>query len=96
MVFIEINFVYRFPLTKQDLLLKWINAIKRKGFKPSKYSKVCSDHFRSTDFLIQPGFKYKRLKNDAVPSVFEEFPEHLKKKSTPSRTTKTSLAAVSS
>lgn len=28
-----------------------------------KYSKICSDHFRKTDFLIQLDFKYKRLEH---------------------------------
>lgn len=72
-----------------------MNAIKRKGFVPTQSSKICSEHFRESDFLNQPGFKYKRLKDDAVPSVFTEFPEHLQKKPCYSRGTKASRKAVS-
>jgi hypothetical protein len=85
---------YSFPLNDEARLRQWLHAMKRKGFRPTKYSKLCSEHFKETDFMYQPGFQYKRLKKEAVPSVFAEFPEHLKKKKH-TRTTKTSREAVS-
>lgn len=88
-------YTLRYPLQNPKLLTQWLHAVKRKGFQPSKSSKICSEHFRESDFQNQPGFKYKRLKENAVPSVFEEFPEHLQKKPKRNRTTKTSCNAVS-
>jgi len=69
-------------------LKKWLHALKRKGFVPTKYSKVCGNHFEESDFEYQPGFKNKRLKKNAVPSIFSGFPDHLKKKPRKGRTTR--------
>ena len=52
--------------------------MRRIDFQPSKYSKLCSEHFTENDFLTQ--FGLRKLKPDAVPSRFK-FPEHLKIKS---------------
>ena len=49
---------------------KWIHAMKRKGFQPGNYARVCSDHFSPEDF--QPRIKLKVLKRDAVPKVVIE------------------------
>ena len=80
---------HRFPLNDKDRLQRWIHAVSRKDFNPNKGSKICSDHFKESDFMDQSGFRYKRLKLDAVPSVFPQFPPHKQKKDTV-RTTKTS------
>lgn len=81
-------------MNDENRLRKWIHAVSRKDFKPNKGSKICSDHFKESDFIGQSGFRYKRLKLDAVPSIFPEFPAHKQKKDT-TRTTKTSVNAVS-
>ncbi|KAH7945326.1 hypothetical protein HPB49_009502 [Dermacentor silvarum] len=41
----------------------------------SCYSTVCSRHFGSSDF--KEGRKIRKLKKDAVPSIFEEYPAYL-------------------
>ena len=57
---------------------QWIQAIKRANFQPTKHSRLCSDNFGIEDYHIQEGGSF-RLNNDAIPSVFEAFPNHLKK-----------------
>ena len=47
-------------------------------------SGLCSDHFGIEDYYIQEGDRF-RLNNDAIPSVFEAFPNHLKKYVKPKR-----------
>lgn len=90
------NYFLRFPIgdARKELLSKWLHEMKRKGFKPNQYHKICSVHFRDTDFVKLPGFRYTRLKDDAIPSKFE-FPEHLLKNPSRSRTSRTSTSAVS-
>lgn len=66
---------------------RWLAAIRRDKWSPnttSCYTKVCSRHFKEEDFIE---FKRRRLKKEAVPSVFEEYPPHLQPKSTPARNT---------
>ena len=58
------------------LLKKWMVAIRRESFVPSKHSHVCSKHFLQSDYY--PGGSRELLKN-SVPSVFD-FPERLQKK----------------
>lgn len=55
--------LHKFPLEDQAFLKKWTAAIKTRK-KPSKYSRVCSRHFKNDDYL--PGGK--RLKPQATPS----------------------------
>ena len=58
----------------------WIEFCKRKGFRPSKYGCICSQHFdpnsylpsHSPDFLRSISFVGKRkpkLKDDALPTL---------------------------
>ncbi|KAL1489512.1 hypothetical protein ABEB36_013469 [Hypothenemus hampei] len=35
---------------------KWINAWKRKTFFPTKYSRLCSNHFKQEDFVNEGSF----------------------------------------
>lgn len=78
-VFIQDVFIFSFPLGKAELLEKWVLATKRKNFVPNKYTKLCNKHFTSNDFLDDvPNPKRKRLKPDAVPTIFN-FPGHLQK-----------------
>ncbi|KAM4728869.1 uncharacterized protein FYW61_011697 [Anableps anableps] len=56
----------------------WVDAVRRKDWKPTKHSKLCSDHFEESAFSVPPslcrsiGFAPKRLqlKEDAAPSIF--------------------------
>ena len=69
---------HKFPLKNAKLLQQWIHNIKRKDFTPTKYSKVCGEHFTKECFVPDksvfcPSLKplpYKQLRSDAVPTVF--------------------------
>lgn len=64
--------VFRFPLSDAEKLQLWLKAIGRKGFEPNSGSRLCSDHFKQSDFYENPGGSYKlTLKNDAIPSIFQ-------------------------
>lgn len=51
----------------------------REDWIPSKYSRICSNHFLAEDFDTSSPFR-KYVKKDAVPSVFPELPKHLQKR----------------
>ncbi|KAG0412531.1 hypothetical protein HPB47_010329 [Ixodes persulcatus] len=62
-------------------LSKWIVVLRSDNWTPnttSNYSKVCSKHFKETDFLEG---KYRCLKKGTVPLVFECYPFLLQLKS---------------
>ncbi|XP_060520733.1 THAP domain-containing protein 5-like isoform X2 [Cylas formicarius] len=73
-----------FPFNRLDILERWVKAVHRKDWKPSKSSKLCSEHFLSSDFLVRPGSTKKVLKPDAIPSIFS-FPKGLVKKGVSSK-----------
>ena len=58
----------RFPLTRPSLCKKWEAAVRRKNFKPTKYSSICSEHFTPDCFKRE--CNNKLLKEDAVPTIF--------------------------
>ena len=70
---------HRFPHQNPNLLKKWVHAIRRKQWKPTKHSFICSDHFHESCFVIRPGAEGRRLKDDAVPSIFQTFPSYYQK-----------------
>ena len=85
----KLNITYHsFPLKNEELLCNWLKNIARKNFKPSKYSKLCSLHFKPDDFIEvshdsnqrrkrkrdSEHLCYKRLKPGAVPSIFKNIP----------------------
>lgn len=41
---------HKFPLSKKDILTKWIKNLHRENFVPTKYSRICSKHFKESDF----------------------------------------------
>ncbi|KAM4051919.1 uncharacterized protein ACNLHF_026860 isoform 1-T2 [Anomaloglossus baeobatrachus] len=71
---------FRFPMKDPDRLSKWVLAIRRKDWNPCASSRICSDHFTENDYMIRPGAMVPRLRLDAVPSVFDGFPNHLKER----------------
>ncbi|KAH7977535.1 hypothetical protein HPB49_002187 [Dermacentor silvarum] len=61
-----------------ELRAKWLKVISRDYWTPnttSCYSTVFSRHLGSSDF--KEGCKIRKLKKDAVPSIFEEYPAYL-------------------
>ncbi|KAF7239967.1 THAP domain-containing protein 1 [Varanus komodoensis] len=65
---LKVHFVCRFPLTRPDLCRKWEAAVRRKNFKPTKYSSICSEHFTPDCFKRE--CNNKLLKDNAVPTIF--------------------------
>ncbi|XP_029458305.1 THAP domain-containing protein 1 isoform X2 [Rhinatrema bivittatum] len=59
---------HKFPLTRPGLCEKWEAAVRRKNFKPSKYSSICSEHFTPDCFKRE--CNNKLLKENAVPTIF--------------------------
>ena len=72
----SIRLLISFPLKRGDILKKWIHAVRRKNFVPTKHSRICSEHFVETDYLHRPNINVPHLKPDAVPSIFKEFPAY--------------------
>ena len=86
---------------------KLIRANPRKDFVPSKNSRICSLHFRDSDFVEERSdknttrrknsdcsqLKNRYLKKDAVPSVFPNAPSYL---TSPGVTRRTSAASAAS
>jgi hypothetical protein len=66
-------FIFRFP-KDPELRKRWIIATKCKGFIPSDRSCLCSRHFEENAFEV--GGLRKKLKKDAVPTLFD-FPPQL-------------------
>ena len=68
---------HKFPLKDKELCKKWVIALKRENFTPTKYSCICSDHFSPNAYNFHVPDKdfsainhVPRLKYDAVPSIF--------------------------
>ena len=40
-----------FPLKKPSLLRSWLRNVNRKNFKPTKDSRICSEHFTEDCFV---------------------------------------------
>ncbi|XP_035737884.1 THAP domain-containing protein 1-like [Vespa mandarinia] len=72
---------FTFPFKDEHRLAAWITAVHRKDWKPSKASRICSAHFKPQDFLHRPSTAWypyiRRLKHDAVPSVFSNYSDTL-------------------
>ena len=98
---------HAFPLHNKELCDRWVKANPRKGFVPSKHSKLCSLHFHASDFLTERTDSNvsrrlsavseqplrRRLKPDAVPSIFANAPEYLSTPKAPPRTARKATSA---
>ncbi|KAM3937290.1 THAP domain-containing protein 1-like isoform 1-T2 [Leptodactylus fuscus] len=62
---------FRFPMKNPEYLAKWLAVIRRDKWKPSIYSRLCSDHFTEEDYMLRPGASYPYLRLDAVPSIMD-------------------------
>ena len=45
--------VHCFPLHDSVLLKKWIHALRRENWQPTKHSRLCSLHFGPDDFEME-------------------------------------------
>ncbi|XP_060708051.1 THAP domain-containing protein 3 isoform X1 [Hemiscyllium ocellatum] len=63
----ELTF-HRFPFSKPDLLVQWMNNVGRAEFKPNQHTVICSEHFKPECFNTWGN--RKNLKHNAVPTVF--------------------------
>nr|XP_013108055.1 unnamed protein product [Stomoxys calcitrans] len=64
---------HKFPLKRQELLIQWEAFIQKQrgpGWHASRWSSLCSRHFREEDFRSHN--ERKTLKKTAVPSVLED------------------------
>uniref|UniRef100_A0A1A7WIX9 THAP domain-containing protein 1 n=2 Tax=Iconisemion striatum TaxID=60296 RepID=A0A1A7WIX9_9TELE len=59
---------HKFPLARPDVCGKWVAAMRRNNFKPTKYSNICSQHFTQDCFKRECNNRV--LKENAVPSLF--------------------------
>ncbi|KAG5272168.1 hypothetical protein AALO_G00162400 [Alosa alosa] len=59
---------HKFPLARPDVCGKWVAAMRRHNFKPTKYSNICSQHFTKDCFKRECNNRV--LKENAVPSLF--------------------------
>lgn len=78
---------HRFPFRNRELVKRWTINIRRKNWKPTRSTLICSDHF-TEDCFDRTG-STTRLREAAVPTLFK-FPPHLQKKVSRPRTTKNS------
>lgn len=58
----------RFP-ANPDLRKKWIEAVKRRNFEPTRNTRLCEKHFTPESYIHF--IRKKRLKEDAVPEIFD-------------------------
>jgi hypothetical protein len=71
-----INILYRFPKDKVRRK-QWMQNIHREKWSPQKQTLICSDHFKES-YIDRTG-NLVRINQDAVPTRFKMFPDHLKK-----------------
>ncbi|CAB4065504.1 unnamed protein product [Lepeophtheirus salmonis] len=84
---------------------KWIRAIRREIFVPTKNARVCSRHFHESCYSTEPrdsnthrkhlGLKHEKLKPDVVPTIFTDSPAYLSVIPTLTRSTSLSTATTS-
>ncbi|KFM69304.1 THAP domain-containing protein 1, partial [Stegodyphus mimosarum] len=68
---------HRFP-KNPELRAEWIKAIRRLNWEPTKYSRLCSEHF-SEDRIDKYSQHRVYLRENAVPNVFKNFPTYLRR-----------------
>ena len=95
--------MHQFPYDGQ-MHSKWLRAINRADFTPTKNSRVCERHFRESDYTTESldinGSRMKQRNNKpllrkvlipgAIPSVFKEQPKYMTIAKAPPRSTKSS------
>ncbi|XP_035205582.1 THAP domain-containing protein 1-like isoform X2 [Stegodyphus dumicola] len=67
----------RFP-QNAERRAAWVRAVRRANWKPTKFSRICSEHF-SEDQIDRTSLCCVRLRDYAVPNIFKAFPPYLQK-----------------
>ena len=92
---------HKFPLKDEELLKVSVIRVARKDFKPNQYSRLCSLHFKPENFIEdfidqdlkckrrrqQSKLERRRLKHDAISSIFKNLSAYNCRKDAPSRST---------
>ncbi|XP_040574789.1 uncharacterized protein [Lepeophtheirus salmonis] len=90
----------------EELKDKWIRAIHRENFVPTKNARVCSRHFHESCYSTERrdsntyrkhlNLKRERLQSNAVPTIFPDSPAYVSVLPTPARSTSLSSSKSSS
>ena len=82
-VLLDVLWLYRFP-KNGTLRSRWVSALRRDNFVPSKSAVLCSEHFKAEDF-DRTSQCVVRMKIGVIPSVFLCFskPPHSENEDTP-------------
>ena len=97
--------VHKFP-EDSELFRKWIKAIPRRNWSPTKYTRICSHHLSDRNFVNEyiDSNKSRRknkkssptkrtLKKDAEPTLFSNLPSYLSKTESSESSTTTTCSA---
>lgn len=64
---------HRFPLNDKNRLDKWIAAVGKPDWKPTKASRICNLHFNKKDIIQGMGYQRSYLRKNAVPKDYSSF-----------------------
>ncbi|XP_018355117.1 PREDICTED: THAP domain-containing protein 5-like [Trachymyrmex septentrionalis] len=64
---------FRFPLNDKNRLDKWIAAVGKPDWKPTKASRICNLHFNKKDIIEGMGYQRSYLRKNAVPKDYSSF-----------------------
>ncbi|XP_063220745.1 zinc finger protein 37-like [Bacillus rossius redtenbacheri] len=64
--------MYRFPLAKPKLVARWVRAIQKPAWEPTKNSRICMRHFEDHCFWTYNG--KRALTPSAIPTKFDPSP----------------------
>jgi hypothetical protein len=70
-----LNFTFRFP-KDPERRKAWVTATRLLNWEPSNNSVLCSKHFEER-CIDKTSLFSVRLRDHAIPSVFDGFPKHL-------------------
>ena len=80
---------FRFPLKNHQLLKQWLDHLNRK-YEPTENTRLCSEHFEANCFegdlfhkfssALESKIPRRKLKPDAVPTIFEKSTEKMPSK----------------
>jgi len=64
---------HRFPLNDKNRLDKWIAAVGKPDWKPTKASRICNLHFNKKDIIEGMGYQRSYLRKNAIPKDYSSF-----------------------